>query len=311
MSFQVYSVQSNYQFLPKNKKPSEVHFGSTRAIYSASGYNLGRIDILNQSDLFRNDMHWAKFIDLLYELFPNGVKTSSLACSDGSEPVTLAISLIDKLGRKANSFFPIYASDIHPQTLQCAKSGIIGVENGDITRINKQLKQSNFSDYFIKANPEKYAPEVFSEYYNIDFTTPSRLNRGGIASKFRSTVSGRRTTGNKFVFEKYHVKPELLNLVKFSVADARVLSERSFDAPEVILLRNFFYLLKNEDQFKIASNYYSKLKPGSLMVLGFAEDLNCNFSLMKSVGFKQLRDSSIYSQLSNKCENDKYIFRKD
>ncbi|MFQ8625418.1 MAG: CheR family methyltransferase [Candidatus Gastranaerophilaceae bacterium] len=68
-----------------------------------------------QSSMFRTDLDWMKFAQYLGTHFKDTKKVNVVcqACSDGSEPYTLALALIHSLGTEsAKKFFPINARDI-------------------------------------------------------------------------------------------------------------------------------------------------------------------------------------------------------
>ena len=68
----------------------------------------------NTTSFFRNDLIWGDFADLLIDKYKNENKVNvyCYACSDGSEPYSVAMLLISRLGLEgAKKFFPIIAVD--------------------------------------------------------------------------------------------------------------------------------------------------------------------------------------------------------
>lgn len=85
----------------------------------------------NVTGFFRADLNWDKFSTHLIENYKDQKKVNvyCYACSDGSEPYSLAMILIKKLGEKAaQKFFPIIAADIDEFMINKAKSGLIDVQ---------------------------------------------------------------------------------------------------------------------------------------------------------------------------------------
>ena len=65
------------------------------------------------------------------------------ACSDGSEPYSIALSLINRLGyTEAQKHFPIIAKDIDETMIKRAKSGFISLEQIDNDRFSLLKKLS-------------------------------------------------------------------------------------------------------------------------------------------------------------------------
>ena len=74
------------------------------------GHKEGKILVSNSTNFFRNDLPWNTLGKTLDELYPKGEKVNvfNFACSDGSEPYSLAICLMEQLGEDgAKRFFPI------------------------------------------------------------------------------------------------------------------------------------------------------------------------------------------------------------
>lgn len=84
-------------------------------------------------------LQWNKFFNEVIEKFKNTPKVNvfSLACSDGSEALSIAMLLISKLGNKANKYFPITAVDFDSEITKLVKSGFINLSAEDELRINK------------------------------------------------------------------------------------------------------------------------------------------------------------------------------
>ena len=104
-------------------------------------------EIYTTTFMFRNDLNWKElipYIDMLYK-DKEQVNIYNVACSDGSEPYTLAISILEQ-SKNPSKYFPIKASDIH--------KGIIkdNINSKILLTINdfKQLANYTSKTYFNK-----------------------------------------------------------------------------------------------------------------------------------------------------------------
>jgi chemotaxis protein methyltransferase CheR len=105
---------------------------------------------INVSEFFRNKELFLQFKDMLSNrLMPerNTLKIWSAACSDGSEPYTLAIMLDQLTPQKRHS---IIATDIDEKILQVAKNGIY------TKRSLKNVDENLLNKYFCPIKDEKY-----------------------------------------------------------------------------------------------------------------------------------------------------------
>ncbi len=107
----------------------------------------------NYTTFFRDDVKdWNATAKTLSNAFRDTDKVNvyNFACSDGSEPYSLAISLIETLGEEeAKKFFPINALDIDSIILNKAKKGELFCSNKEIKKINKYTS-SKMDKYFEK-----------------------------------------------------------------------------------------------------------------------------------------------------------------
>lgn len=129
-----------------NNTYSSPSFGSTARIglFSAD-YIYG-----TQSSMFRADLDWMKFAKYLGSHFKDSEKVNVIcqACSDGSEPYTLALALIHTLGDKAaKKFFPICAGDIDSLNIsRFAERELINLTKEDIEKL--KVYDIDFNKYF-------------------------------------------------------------------------------------------------------------------------------------------------------------------
>lgn len=98
----------------------------------------------NTTNFFRPDLRWNEMVEYFVKKYKNvdKVRVICYACSDGSEPTSLAMKFIDRLGKKADKFFPIMAKDIDPDIIKKANSGKISIEHCDFDLIAGRLRKS-------------------------------------------------------------------------------------------------------------------------------------------------------------------------
>lgn len=126
---------------------SKINFTSNcREVTNAAGQVINR----NSTMFFRTDFNWDKFITYLAEKYKNQHKVNvyCYACSDGSEPYSLAMGLISKLGEGAKKFFPIIAKDKDGFFLNQARMGLLDLEEMDVFEIMNRTNRlaSDFLD---------------------------------------------------------------------------------------------------------------------------------------------------------------------
>jgi len=122
--------QSNYNYSPNFKS-------TLRTVKNADGKLLWR----NTTNFFREDLPWKEMVEYFALKYANVNKVRVLCygCSDGSEPISLAMLLLDKLGKNADKFFPIMAMDIDEDIIKKASSGRINVDCKDKVMMNNIL----------------------------------------------------------------------------------------------------------------------------------------------------------------------------
>lgn len=127
----------------------------TREIKDENGYVVYR----NNTSFFRGDVDWQNLVTELNKKYKDvsNPKIYCYACSDGSEPYSLALALINRLGKEnAQKFFPIIAKDIDPLMIKNAKQGRISFFRSDQKKFMHQCPTLKFEDYF-----------EFDELYNV------------------------------------------------------------------------------------------------------------------------------------------------
>lgn len=206
--------------------------------------NAGNLLYRSTTDLFRQDLNWNAFAEYLIKKFANQEKVNlySFACSDGSEPYSLAMMLISKLGEaKAKKFFPIIASDIDDVLIQKAKSGEL----------------------------ELIVDEEVLDIYEKEVNDPLAIfNMTGLPSStfFDSSYNERRSNGAYVTLA--HAKDFLRNAVKFSTGN--VINEIDHVEPKnsVVLFRNCWGYLNPNEQKTLLTKLGNNLGENSVFVIG-------------------------------------------
>ena len=161
-----------------NTYPTNYHYSPNFGTNNRVVTNLDKsVKWRNTTSFFRSDLQWNEMVDYFIKKYENvdKVRVFCYACSDGSEPISLAMMLIDKLGAKADKFFPIIAKDIDPTIIDKAKTGSIEVEHCDKDTM-KYLLKNDISDYLdmppflptmynVKANVKQNVKD--SIYYSV------------------------------------------------------------------------------------------------------------------------------------------------
>ena len=144
-----------------NKYSNKISFGTLeREIYEDPKSE--KLKYRNNTMIFRNDIRWKKIINYITE-DGKPKQIYCYACSDGSEPYTIAIMLISKLGWEgAQKYFPIIAKDIDPYVIKKAQSGYINLRPCDINQMMKNQKTK--SDEFFKYKKKTAFQEEYSTY---------------------------------------------------------------------------------------------------------------------------------------------------
>lgn len=118
-------------------------------------YKNGKVLYKNKTNFFREDLNWKNLALFLSEKYQNVDKVNvfNFACSDGSEPYSLAVVLMEYLGLDALKFFPIQASDIDEEIIAKAKCGPCNITVRDLYQIN-QMTKDDYGKYFQAHPPE-------------------------------------------------------------------------------------------------------------------------------------------------------------
>lgn len=223
----------------EGKKENYLSFTSCAKIYNPK--MISKLDIFSgknvrtTSSLLRGDIDWDFMMKYIFLNFydKNKINIYSLACSDGSEPVTYALYLKSKVPDSySKKVQKILACDIDPEMIRIAKSGKINLYPEDLRNLKKYLKKS--FEYF----------EPIEEPIKIknNFLTPEN---------------------------GYKIKSDITKMIKFKKSD--ILTEVKAiedDGNSVVNIRNVFPYLKKEYINEVLITLSDKLKTGSIFVFG-------------------------------------------
>lgn len=192
----------------------------------------GLIKNRNVTCFFRDDLDWPVFVDKLINRYKNADKVNvhCFACSDGSEPFSLAMSLLSKLGgKKARKFFPIKASDKDAVILRKPKAGIGEMMESDSWDVNFITRQPS-NKFFVQTGKKRWVEDV-----NV------------FPVKFHKNVT---------------------DAIKFKQADVNKEITTVSGDNSVIMARNFLPYLEPAEQNKFIDEVWKRLGKNSLFVCG-------------------------------------------
>lgn len=154
-------------FSPVNKCNTPQSFGHWGVVEKVEINKLFQNESINTATrLFRaEDSWWGLFSNYVQNKYPKGVKVFCFAASDGSEPYTIAMKLIDDLGwKKSKKYFPIISADISLEAVLRMQKRDISISNEEIEAVKKNLNQTSINDFFEMKNKDfKVKEKLFSK----------------------------------------------------------------------------------------------------------------------------------------------------
>lgn len=225
--------------MPYNNTVNNQNFTSCVKIYDPKTVTdkdiFGSNKVKTTSNVFRYDLDWNLLMKHIFWSFINkdNVNIYSFACSDGSEPYSYALYLIDKVPESYyKKFTPIQACDIDPEMIRIAKSGKINLSINDFHNMKRYIK-----------NPDLY-------FKNI-----------GMPIKISNNIFNDENA--------YEIDPEIRAMVKFKKSDILTeLKQIEDDGNSVVNIRNVFPYLNESYGNKVLETLAQKLKSGSIFVFG-------------------------------------------
>lgn len=114
----------------------------------------GNVKNSNRTWFFRSDLDWDNFADFVGRKYKNEDKVNviSYGCSDGSEPMSLAVLLSERFGYNSRKFFPIIAKDKDEFIINRIKNNNVRMFFDDIDAV-VDFSNNNLDKYFI-INPQ-------------------------------------------------------------------------------------------------------------------------------------------------------------
>ena len=237
-----------------------------------------RTDLVRTStNLFREDLDWFGLAKFIKTHFADKKKVNiySMACSDGSEAYTMAISLFENLPEELHSkFLPIIASDIDTKVLDLAKTRRINIEPVEFW------------------SPERMYNCRLDKYFKNPRATV--MLDGDVISESDTMLS-------------YQPIYKLAYAVKFHKADILSgLNKLEDDGNSVVMCRNVFPYLSDAYTDEVVHAAKNKLKKGSLFITGdydaYSKDLDVK--LLNNDFCQSLKMKSRFLDCSNIFEHE-------
>lgn len=256
--------------------PKHLSFGTTyKKIHKADG----TLKHENSTHFFVDDIQWNRLFDELIDKYNDTVKVNvfSLAGSDGSEALSIAMLLITKLGEKADKFFPVVSVDYDYEVMQLVRSGYIYLSKDDELRINKYTKNS--LNKFLERTNKTYLTDKIG-----------CSDRQELLTCFR-------------------IKPILKDKVIFVNENVDNFLTTMPNKNNVIFCRNcWVYFFKNEDQ--IAQKLSEKTDKNSYLITGDYDLLCCPMKHKNCYGFSMHKelDNVFDKSGSNYFDDMRFIF---
>lgn len=121
------NIQTKFSYTPSFKHYAECREPVDNYKYATTTFML------------RDDLDWEAFARLLDKKYKNvdNVNLINHACSDGEEPYSLALTLLAKLGKSAEKFFPIIAKDFDNTSLLFAKKGRFNINKKEHLKLER------------------------------------------------------------------------------------------------------------------------------------------------------------------------------
>lgn len=248
----------------------------------------GKPKQMNNTLFFRDKKVWEEKIPKILEKYKDTLKINcyNLACSDGSEPLSLAMLVKTKFKDFIEKLLPIKASDFDPEAIERALNRIYELGHFERKSIDK-FTNNDFKTYFEETKePEQGLIEINSD--------------GFVVNRDLKTVS--IESGNTDVDKKwYKLKPELYNDVHFHTGDALKEYKNIEHKDSFVMARNFWPYLSDEDKIRLAFRLSGRMKQNCTLMIG-EFDLENRWSdlditkLLKQAKFKPTDDPTIFEK---------------
>lgn len=213
----------------------------------------------NTTVFFREDLNWLKFVRFLENRFKDADKVNifATACSDGSEPWSLAIMLKEQFGDEADKFFPIMASDFDPEIIRRAKEAPCTINLEDFKKLRMHT-HGHFDKYFEHVKP------VY-----LDFS---------------------------IMYGAVRPTPYMNSLVNFKVSDITKEIKNIPPENSVVLCRNCWRYFPFAKRYEVADALGNQLGDSSLVVMGYLEEMLNHDGILRDKGFRQTRLDHVFEK---------------
>lgn len=242
---------------------NNINFGTCVRVYSPKDVknfkSFGKNIIRTSTNIFREDLDWLALSDYITRHFlqKSKVQIHNFACSDGSEPYSLAITFLKKIPEQGlNKYFPIIASDVDNEIIKTAQSGRINLE-----------------------------------CFELDFYDKSKLVTRDF---FKKEAKALKINNDTLIYTRsYEPIKELKNAVRFHRSDILTELKTIEDKGNtVILCRNVFPYLNSEYTENVINTLNKKLDSGSLFVTGnYDEVVDISQKILEKDFFNPISDS--------------------
>ena len=227
-----------------NNGINNLAFGSCFRVYSPkaiknAGNCFGKDKIRTSTNIFREDLDWYALIQYIHSHFADKEKVQvySLACSDGSEAYSFAMSVLEYIPKKYRSkYLPVNACDIDREIVKSAAKRRINIDNIEFL-ISEKYGNVKIGKYFCDQK------EIVSIKQNIT----SDIDK---AFSYRPVKDLREAV----LFKCSDILTELKNIKD--------------NGNSIIFCRNVFPYLSKRYADAVAETAGEKLKNGSLFIIG-------------------------------------------
>lgn len=257
----------------QNKQPVFNSCFRRYSYFSKPFEHFAKTVIRNSTNFFREDLNWNDLTKYIIEHFKDIKKVNaySLACSDGSEAYSYAISIMENVPKALYSkFFPVQACDIDKEVLKIANSGRINADSMEFALISKNYN-------------------ILMDEYLKDRDVSILINGDDISGTDE--------------IHSYKIAPSLKNSVEFKQSDILTeLKKLNDEGNSVIMCRNVFPYLSYGYVDEVLRTAKSKIKSGSLFVIG-------DYDKSRNIGEKLLSEG-FFNPLKNNEQNSLIFERK-
>lgn len=230
--------------LPINRADNNINFKTCFRKYPSKSMadfkDFAMPYVLTSTNIFREDVDWKNLVKYILFHFAEKkkVQSFSLACSDGSEAYTYAISLMEKIPDSSfGKFFPVKAVDIDSTMINLANRRLINLFDTEFYYASK-LYNVDLNNYFkkISDNPVTIQNDDLSDIPPIALYEP--------IDELKENVQ----------FKNSDILTELRNIKD--------------EGNSVVMCRNVMPYLSKDYMLQVVKAAKENLKKGSLFIIG-------------------------------------------